>query len=70
MELYENINLILKEKKLSKKDFTIKFQRILEKENHNKIPSDKSIYAYLSGKVSINLELIPYIAQVLNTPIV
>ena len=41
MQLYENINLILKEKKLSKKDFTIKLQEILEKENYNKIPSDK-----------------------------
>ena len=69
MELYENINLILKENKLSKKDFAIKLQEILEKENYNKIPSDKSIYTYLSGKVPLKLELLPYIAQVLNTPI-
>ena len=69
MELYENINLILKENKLSKKDFAIKLQEILEKENYNKIPSDKSIYTYLSGKVPLKLELLPYIAQVVNTPI-
>ena len=71
MEVYQTINLILKEKKLSKKDFTTKLQELLQSDSSItiKIPSEKSIYAYLNGKVSIKIELLPYISQVLDVPI-
>lgn len=32
------------------------------------IPSEKSIYAYLNGRIGIKIELIPYIAEVLEIP--
>lgn len=67
MEIHERINLILKEKKLSKKDFASKLRNLEPKLNNTmEIPSEKSIYAYLNGRVSIRVELIPYIAEVLE----
>ncbi|RBQ32378.1 hypothetical protein CRU92_01330 [Arcobacter sp. FW59] len=69
MEIFERINLLLKEKNLSKKDFAIKLRSLEPKLNNTmEIPSEKSIYAYLNGRVSIRIELIPYIAEVLEIP--
>lgn len=69
MEIFERVNLLLKEKKLSKKDFAIKLRNLEPKLNNTlEIPSEKSIYAYLTGRVSIRVELIPYIAEVLEIP--
>lgn len=69
MEVFEKINLLLKEKKMSKKDFAIKLIALEPKLNSTmEIPSEKSIYAYLNGSVNIKIELIPYIAEVLEIP--
>ena len=69
MEMHERINLLLKEKNLSKKEFAIKLRNLEPKLNNTlEIPSEKSIYAYLNGRVSIRIELIPYIAEVLEIP--
>lgn len=69
MEVYEKINLLLLEKKLSKKDFAVKLRNLEPKLNSTmEIPSEKSIYAYLNGRIGIKIELIPYIAEVLEIP--
>ncbi|MGD9625863.1 MAG: hypothetical protein AB7U51_14540 [Arcobacter sp.] len=69
MEVYEKINLLLQEKKLSKKEFTEKLRNLEPKLNSTtEIPSEKSVYAYLSGRIGIKIELIPYIAEVLEIP--
>jgi len=69
MEVYEKINLLLQEKKMSKKYFATKLRDLEPKLNStHEIPSEKSIYAYLTGRVGIKIELIPYISEVLNVP--
>lgn len=69
MEMHERINLLLKEKNLSKKEFAIKLRNLEPKLNSTlEIPSEKSIYAYLNGRIGIKIELIPYIAEVLEIP--
>lgn len=69
MEVYEKINEILREKKLSKKSFS---QKVIELEpklrNTGEVPTINALYSYLSGDVSLRVELIPYIAEVLNIP--
>ncbi|MDD2652406.1 MAG: hypothetical protein PHX44_05065 [Sulfurimonas sp.] len=69
MEVYEKINFFLKDKKISKKEFA---QRLIALEpklkNTNEIPSRNSIYAYLNGRIGMKIELIPYVAEVLDIP--
>lgn len=69
MEVFENINLLLREKKVTKKEFAKKLRNLEPRLNSTlEIPSEKSIYAYLSGRIGIKIELIPYIAEVLEVP--
>ncbi len=69
MEVYEIINLHLRDNKITKKDFAQKLRRLeLNLRNTGEIPSEKSIYAYLNGRIGIKIELIPYIAEVLQIP--
>lgn len=69
MELYEKINLLLKEKNLNKKNFALKLITLEPKlKNTGEIPSENTIYAYLNGRIGIKIELIPYIAEVLKVP--
>lgn len=69
MEVYEKINEILKNNKLSKKSFSLKLIELEPKlRNTGDIPTINALYSYLSGDVSLRVELIPYIAEVLNVP--
>jgi transcriptional regulator with XRE-family HTH domain len=67
MEVHEKINQILKEKNITKRWFA---RRLIELEpklkSTGEIPTEKTIYGYLSGISSIKIELIPYITEVLN----
>lgn len=67
MEVWEKINYLLEEKKLSKKDFS---DRLISLEPRLKrtgeVPSSQTILGYLYGKREIKIELIPYIAEVLE----
>lgn len=67
MEVYEKINQILKEKNITKRWFA---RRLIELEpklkSTGEIPTEKTIYGYLSGISSIKIELIPYITEILN----
>jgi transcriptional regulator with XRE-family HTH domain len=69
MEVYEKINLLLKENKISKKMFASKLRELEPKlKSTFEIPSEKTIYAYLNGRIGIKIELIPYIAEALHVP--
>ncbi len=67
MEVYEQINLLIEEKGLTKREFS---KRLIALEPKSKrtgeIMSEKAVYAYLSGASVINANLIPYIADVLQ----
>lgn len=67
MEIFEKINLIIKEKSLTKREFAKKLIALEPKSSRTgETMSEKVIYTYLSGKTVINSNLIPYIAEALN----
>lgn len=67
MELYERINLLIEEKKITKREFA---KRLISLEPKSKrtgeTMSEKAVYAYLSGKSVIDANLVPYIAEALQ----
>ena len=67
MEVHEQINLLIEEKGLTKREFA---KRLIALEPKSKrtgeTMSEKAVYAYLSGKSVINADLIPYIADTLQ----
>ncbi|QDF28701.1 helix-turn-helix domain-containing protein [Halarcobacter anaerophilus] len=67
MEVYERINSLLKQKHLTKREFA-KRLRDLEPKLHStgETPTEKTIYKYLDGTIAVKIELIPYIAEVLQ----
>ncbi len=69
MRVYEKINLLLRERKLLKKDF-VKMLLDLEPllQSTGNTPSEKTVYKYLNGTVNIPIELVPYIAEALDIP--
>jgi len=67
MEVIDKINYLLKEKSLQKKEFTKMLQSLEPKlKSTGEIPSEQTIYGYLNGKRELKIELIPYIAEVLE----
>ena len=67
MEVWEKINYLLEEKKISKKEFANKLLELNPKlKRTGEIPSVQTILGYLYGKREIKVELIPYIAEVLE----
>ncbi len=67
MQLFEKINYLIEEKKLSKKEFTDIFLSLEPRlRTTGNPPSIGSVYSYLSGKREIKVELIPYIAEALG----
>ena len=67
MEIYENIDMIIKNMKLTKREFAKRLILLEPKlKSTGEIPTEKAIYGYLSGTSSVKIELIPYIAEVLR----
>lgn len=67
MEIIDKINYLIKEKNLQKKDFVKILQELGPKlKSTGEIPSEQTIYGYLNGKRELKVELIPYIAEVLE----
>ncbi|NOQ29561.1 MAG: XRE family transcriptional regulator [Helicobacteraceae bacterium] len=67
MELYERINTILKLKKLNKKEFALKLIDLSPKlKRTGETPTLTTIYSYLNGNREVQVELISYIAEVLD----
>ena len=67
MEIYEKISLLIKEQNISKKEFAIRLRNLEPRlKITGDVPSEKTIYGYLAGRISISIELIPYIAEALR----
>jgi len=67
VEVWEKINYLLNEKQMSKKEFTERLLSLNPKlKRTNEVPSTQTILGYLYGKREIKIELIPYIAEVLE----
>ncbi len=67
MEVYERINILLKDKNLTKREFAKRLRDLEPKLNSTgETPTEKTIYKYLNGNISIKIELIPYIAEALQ----
>jgi len=69
MEVFEVINKILDDKRLSKREFAQKLIELEPKSNRTgETISESIVYSYLTGKTAIKSFLIPYIAEVLDIP--
>lgn len=67
MEVWEKINYLLEEKKMTKQEFAHKLIMLEPKlKRTSEIPSVQTILGYLYGKRELKVELIPYIAEVLE----
>ena len=67
VEVWEKINYLLVEKKISKKEFADRLVALAPKlKRTDESPSSQTILGYLYGKREIKVELIPYIAEVLG----
>lgn len=67
MEVWEKINYLLEEKKITKQEFAnnlIALKPSLKRTGE--APSTQTILGYLYGKRELKVELIPYIAEVLG----
>ena len=69
MEIFEVINKILDDKRMSKREFAQKLIALEPKSNRTgETISESIVYSYLTGKTAIKSFLIPYIAEVLDIP--
>ena len=60
MEVYENINRILLNRNITKRDFSKRLRAIEPKlKSTGEIPTEKAIYGYLHGRSNLKIELIP-----------
>ena len=67
MQVRDKIKYMIEEKNISKTDFAEKLLALEPKLNSTgKPPSLSTVYGYLNGRREIKIELIPYIAEVLN----
>jgi transcriptional regulator with XRE-family HTH domain len=67
MEVWEKINYLLEEKNMTKQEFANKLVALEPKlKRTSESPSALTILGYLYGKRELKIELIPYIAEVLN----
>jgi len=67
MEVYEKINYLIEERNMSKKYFVNKLLELQPKlKSTGDIPSEQTIYRYLNAQRELKIELIPYIAEVLE----
>jgi len=67
MKIIDKINYLIQEKEITKREFATKLlslEPILE--STAKAPSESTIYGYLNGGRELKVELIPYIAEVLE----
>jgi transcriptional regulator with XRE-family HTH domain len=68
LEVYEKINRILEAKKMTKREFSNKLRNLSPVlKSTGECPSETTVYKYLSGDISIPIELVPFIAEALNT---
>lgn len=69
MEIYERINILIKKRNITKRKFSEILQNLQPKlKSTGEIPSEKTIYKYLNGSITIPIELISYISEALDIP--
>jgi len=67
LKIYENITRIIKKKGLTRKEFAQNLINLRPNVNRvSETPTLSTIYGYLNGRINIPIDLIPYIADVLN----
>jgi transcriptional regulator with XRE-family HTH domain len=67
MEVWEKINYLLDEKNISKQEFANRLIALTPRlKRTGETPSTQTILGYLYGKRELKIELIPYIAEVLE----
>ena len=67
VDIIEKINFLIEEKGLSKKEFADKLRKLEPKlKGSGETPSEQTIYRYLNESRELKVELIPYIAEVLE----
>ncbi len=67
MDIIEKISFLIEEKGLSKKEFADKLRKLEPKlKGTGEIPSEQTIYRYLNESRELKVELIPFIAEVLE----
>lgn len=67
MEVWEKVNYLLEEKKITKQEFAKRLIALEPKlKRTGESPSSQTILGYLYGKRELKVELIPYIAEVLG----
>ncbi len=65
--IQENINNFIKERGMSKKDFAQQLLKLKPTVSRiGEVPSISTIYSYLNGRINIPIELIPFIADILD----
>lgn len=66
-KVYENIVSIIKVKGMTRKEFAQKLIDLQPKVNKiSEVPTISTIYGYLNGRISIPIELLSFMAEVLN----
>lgn len=67
MEVYEKINFLIQERDISKREFVKKLLALEPKlKSTGETPTEQTVYRYLSGDRELKIELIPYIAEILE----
>ena len=67
MQVYEKINFIIKQKKLTKRAFSNLLRNLEPKlKITGEVPSENTIYSYLTGRITIPIELLTFIAEALD----
>lgn len=67
LEIQKNINELIKQKGMTKKEFAHKLLELQPTVSRiGEVPSISAMYSYLNGRINIPIELIPYVAEVLN----
>ena len=65
--IQQNINRLIKLKGMTKKEFAYKLIELKPTVSRiGEVPSLSAIYSYLNGRINIPVELIPYVAEVLD----
>lgn len=67
MNVADKINFLLTEKDMTKREFATKLLELEPRlDGTGKPPSESTVYGYLNGGREIKIELVPYIAEVLE----
>lgn len=67
LPIQENINKLIKQKGMNKKEFAQKLLDLNPTVSRIKeVPSTSAVYSYLNGRINIPVELISYVAEVLD----